>query len=111
MKVIKEKIGDTQVIIQANDEKIEVIGGKRQTGDRTQPSGITEDLEDAYAKAKTLISTIAMDMGQHLKELGEQTRPKEVEVEFGLGFSAQAKVWMIGGEAEAAMKVTLKWEL
>ena len=110
MKVIKETIGNTTIVIQTIDESLEVLG--EENGRATQLTGVGDKIEGAYAKAKTAIKEIAADIGAELKAIEEMDKPKEVEVEFQIGLSAQVgPVLILGGKGESAMTVKMTWDL
>ena len=102
MKVIQEHIGDADVLIQAMDEKLDGVESLVDTG-------IEEDIQDAYVKAKTIIKNVAKDLGNDLNDFREESNVKQMEVEFSLGFSAQTNVWVIGAKTDSALKVKLTW--
>ncbi|WP_339138418.1 MAG: CU044_2847 family protein [Candidatus Electrothrix sp. GW3-4] len=102
MKVIRERIGETDVLIQAMDDRLEGLNVPVDTG-------IEDDIQDAYAKAKTVIKNMAKDLGNDLNKFREESGVKQMEVEFSLGFSAQTKVWVIGVKADSVLKVKLIW--
>ena len=109
MKAVKETIGDTLVLIQTMDESPEIVGGTDEGPDIVD-TGIEEELKEAYAKAKAVIKGIAEDIGGGLNALQVETRPKQMEIEFSLGLSAEAKAWVIGAKTDYALKVKMTWE-
>jgi hypothetical protein len=109
MKAVKETIGNTSVLIQTMDEELEVIGAP-QEGPDIVDTGIEEEIKEAYAKAKAVIKGIAEDIGTELNTLQAEARPKQMEIEFNLGLSAQARVWIVGAKTEYALKVKMTWE-
>lgn len=111
MKAIKETIGNTTIIIQTLEDDLEIIGGDH-IGRDTQLTSTEDQLKDAYGKVKAMINVIAEDMGTQLRDIQSRVGPKEVEVEFNIGISAQAgPIWILGGKGEAGLKVTMTWEL
>lgn len=110
MKAVKETIGNVTILIQMVDEDLEIVG-ESQSGYATRPTGIADEIKDAYAKAKLVIRNIAEDIGAELKSLHANARPKEVEMEFNMGLSAQAGVWILSGTGDYALKVKMTWEL
>ena len=109
MKAVRTRIHETEVLIEATDEKIEILG-EIGSGRATKPTGVTDELLGAYESAKTLIGDIASDMGKRIRELADDTRPSKTALEFSLGFSAEAGVWVVTGKANVGMKVTMTWE-
>jgi hypothetical protein len=110
MKAVLAAIGGAEVLIEVLDDEVEVLGAVRP-GRATQTTGVTEDLRQAYAKAKLAISEMAKDMGQELRQLAAATRPKQVELEFNMGFSATAGVWVVSGKGDCGLKVKMTWQL
>jgi hypothetical protein len=109
MKAVQTKIGSAAVLIEMTDEPLEIYG-QTQEGRKTQTTGVADQLKDSYDKAKTVIKEIAEDIGQQLTILSAGSRPKQVDVEFGLSLSASAGVWVVTGKGECALKVKMSWE-
>lgn len=109
METVRTSIGDTEVLIAAIDENVEILGAP-PGGRATRTTGITDDLRHAYEKAKTVIAEIASDIGKQMHDVAATSRPAELELEFDLGFSAQAGAWVITGKGECALKVTMTWK-
>lgn len=111
MKVIKESIGNTTVLIQTIEEDLLVVG-KSQGGRATQLTGITDNVKAAYSNTKSLIKSIAEDIGNELESIQGMARPKQVEMEFNIGISAQAgPVWILSSKGDYGLKVKMTWEL
>ena len=110
MKTVKETIGNTSVLIQTMDEELEVINAD-QEGPDIVDTGIEEEMKEAYAKAKSVIKGLAEDMGNELGNIQRDARPKQMEIEFNLGLSAQAGVWILGAKTDYALKVKMTWEI
>jgi hypothetical protein len=109
MKVIRERIGDADVLIQALDDGgLEGLNFEDE-GPALVNTGIEDDIQDAYEKAKTVIKNVATDFGSELDDIRKKTHVKQMELEFSLGFSAQAKAWVVGVKADSALKVKLTW--
>lgn len=115
MKLILERIGDTDVFIQAMDGDIENIHsattkGSRPTGKGIKETGIEESVRGAYSNAKSLIKNIVEDLGRELDTVREKAQVKQMEVEFSIGFSAEAKPWVVfTTKADSSLKVKLIW--
>ena len=109
MKAVRETIGNTSVLIQTMDEKLEVLGAP-QEGPDIVDTGIEEKIKEAYARAKGVISGIAEDMGAELGNIRSDVRPKQMEIEFTMGLSAEAKAWVLGAKNDYALKVKMTWE-
>ena len=108
MKAIPDTIGKTQVLIQATDD-IKILSLEKTKGFKN--TGVKEDIQGAYNKAKELITYIAEDLGKDLDKIREKSQVKQMEVEFSIGFSAEAKPWVIfGAKADSGLKVKLTWK-
>lgn len=111
MKAIQEKIGDVQILIQAIDEEIEVLGEAQNKRD-TRTTGTGDKLKKTYDKLQSVLKTLAEEVGSHLKNIESSSRPKQVEAEFKLGLSAQfGPVWLLSGKGDYSIKVKMTWEL
>jgi hypothetical protein len=109
MKTIKDTVGGAAILIQALDDDLEVVNDT--SGPALFETGIEDRLKDAYARAKSVIREIAEDMGAELGDWRSPNRPKQVEVAFNLGFSAEAGVWIVTGKGECALNVKMTWEM
>ena len=111
MKVIKENIGGVSVLIETIDEELLVVGEKQGVR-ATQQTGLSDDVKAAYTKAKSIIKNIAEDIGKELESIQEMARPKQVEMEFNIGISAQAgPVWILTSKGDYGLKVKMTWDL
>ncbi len=111
MKVIRETIGNTTILIQAMDDDLEIVE-ETQGGRATTLTGIEEEVQTTYAKVKSAIKDIAEDIGAELRNIRAPARPKQVEMEFNVGISAQAgPIWILSGKGEYTLKVKMTWEL
>jgi hypothetical protein len=111
MKAIRETIGSTTMLIQTMDGDVEIVG-ETQGGRSTQLTGIEDQLEVAYTNVRSAIKDIAEDIGAELENIRASARPKQVEMEFNMGISAQAgPVWILSGKGEYGLKVKMTWEL
>jgi len=109
MKAIVAHVKGRDILFEAIEEPVEIIGSKAR-GRQTQSTGITEDVSDAYDRAKRIIYDIAEDIGQQLVETADSIKPKKLEIEFSMGFSAEGGIWIISGKANAGLKVKMVWE-
>ena len=109
MKAVKETIGNTSVLIQTMEETPEIVVGAEKGPDIVDTE-IGEELKEVYAKAKAVIKGIAEDIGTGLNALQADARPKQMEIEFTMGLSAEAKAWIIGAKTDYALKVKMTWE-
>ena len=110
MKVLREKINNTTIFIEALDENIEMIGDSDQ-GRATQLTGIEDEVKEFYGKVKSIIRYIAEDIGAELENVNTPGHPKQMEMEFNLGLSAQLGPVWLGGSGQSALKVKMVWEI
>lgn len=68
-----------------------------------------EDMRDAFGVVEYFAGHAAQMLGR-LQAQPEQKDLVTVEMEFGLGFNTELKVYVVGGKAEASLKIKLSWE-
>ena len=61
---------------------------------------------DKFEQAISLIKPVAKALYGAFEELN---KPKEINMEFGMKFSAKAGVIFASADSEATFKITLKW--
>ncbi len=81
----------------------------RQGEPQVSQTGVPARFSDAYSKAKSTIFTIASDLSEDIRASPEQGRPDEVEVQFALGFSAEANAWFVGATTESVFTIKFTW--
>jgi NTP-dependent ternary system trypsin peptidase co-occuring protein len=69
-----------------------------------------ERVQDAFEKAQDVIVGAAVSTVGLLGKLGRNARPDKLELEFGLGFSVKGQVIVVGGQADATLKVKLTYD-
>lgn len=79
-------------------------------GPRDQIRKLTdEQVREAFG-AVEFMAQHAGEMLGRLRERPEQRELSGVEMEFGLGFNSELKVYIVGAKAEASLKVKLTWK-
>lgn len=68
-----------------------------------------EQVQEAFG-AVEFMAQHAGEMLKRLRERPEQRELSGVEMEFGLGFNSELKVYVVGAKAEASLKVKLTWK-
>lgn len=68
-----------------------------------------EQVQEAFG-AVEFMAQHAGEMLGRLRERPEQRELSGVEMEFGLGFNSELKVYVVGAKAEASLKVKLTWK-
>jgi hypothetical protein len=85
-----------------------VVAGSEPTATRLDRA--QEAVTDAFDRAREAIVAVAESTVSTIGELGQRAvRPEELEVRFGLKFSAQGNVIVAGAAGEASLKVTLTY--
>ena len=111
MQAIRETVGNATILIQTMDDDLRIIG-ETQDIRSTDLTGIEDQMKVAYTRVKSFIKEIAEDIGTELKDIRTSARPKQVEMEFNMGISAQAgPIWILSGKGEYGLKVKMVWEL
>lgn len=93
-----EMEGGTSILIEATD-----TGGIERISDKDNTSKASEKFEQAVSHIKPMADAL-------FGSLAELNSPKEIQLEFGVKFSAKAGVIFASADSEAAFKVSLKWE-
>lgn len=99
--LIPIKICETELLVEAVQP-----AGSEQTSSRLQ-SAVTESFDRAQ-DAIVAIATSTVSLVGRLST--DAVRPDEVEVKFGLKFSAQGNVIVAGAAGEATLEVTLTYQ-
>ena len=82
------------------------VAGSEPTS--TKMDKAQEAVADAFDRAQAAIIAVAKSTVGTVRQLGQQAaRPDEMQVKFGLKFSAQGNVIVAGAAAEASLEVTL----
>ncbi len=70
------------------------------------------DLSDRLGDLTALIRKVASGLVHSIESLPPEAKPKKVEAEFSISFSAEAGFWFIAkGSAGGGIKVTLEWQV
>ncbi|MBE2234114.1 MAG: hypothetical protein IAE85_11515 [Anaerolinea sp.] len=84
--------------------------GRVTRGPRDQIRTLTdEQVREAFG-AVEFMARHAGEMLGRLREKPEQRELSGVEMEFGLGFNSELKIYIVGAKAEASLKVKLAWK-
>ena len=110
MSYIKDKIGNTEVIIKT----IDFEEGSRQTGRQTVPTSLGDTimnvaLKPAYNNMREFIKTVANDISSDAKSLGVDKGKLGLELEFDFSFSLDGKLVLLDGSGNLGMKVKMNW--
>ncbi|PPD04690.1 MAG: hypothetical protein CTY29_04310 [Methylobacter sp.] len=92
-----EMENDAVIYIEATDE----MGVERISGDRM--SSAAEKFEQALSHIKPVAKALHV-------AFEELNKPKEINMEFGIKFSAKAGVVFASADSEATFVIKLKWE-
>jgi len=84
--------------------------GRVMRGPRDQVRKLTdEQVRQAFAAVEFMAQHAGELLGR-LRARPEQRQLSGVELEFGLGFNSELKVYIVGAKAEASLKVKLTWQ-
>jgi hypothetical protein len=108
MKFISDKIGDTTVYIQTTETSF--VDGA-ELAPKLRETGVSNTLRAAaYNEIKTIIRTMAEDIGKDLGKLKKPFAPSQTQVEFHIGVSTEGGIpTIISGGGEYIVKVTMNW--
>lgn len=100
-QVVQLRFGGVDVLVQA----VPVPGTEKTS------TGPGQRVLDAFVQAQDVILGAAASTVEVLGKLGARAaRPDKLEVEFGLGFSVKGNVVVVGGQADATLKVKLTYD-
>lgn len=101
-RVMPMRIGDVELLVETTP-----MAGSEQTS----ALGRAQDaVAGAYERAQAAIVAVASSTVDVIGQLDAQAaRPEQVEVTFGLKFSAQGNVVLAGASGEATLGVTLRY--
>jgi len=103
-QTVPVRVGDVEVLV----ETVPVPGSERTSG-RLEDAG--RRVVEAFDRAQQAIVEIAGQLAGTVEEMGRRAvRPDHVEVRFGLSFTAQGGVVVVGGSAEASLQVTVAYD-
>jgi hypothetical protein len=72
--------------------------------------GARESLSEHLSDLSALIKTTASGLVESINSIEQAVRPKSVEAEFSVGFSAEGNFWFVAkGSATGAIRVKLEW--
>ena len=84
--------------------------GRVTRGTKDQIRKLTdEQVREAFGVVEFMAGHAAEMLGR-LQAKPEQKDLAGVEMEFGLGFNTQLKVYVVGAKTEASLKIKLTWE-
>lgn len=103
VRVVPMRVGEVDLLV----ETVSVAGTE-------PPSGLDkvgDRIVDAFAAAREAIVEVASSTAEVVGQLGQRARrPDQLEVEFGLSFTAKGNVIVVGGEAGAALRVKVVYD-
>jgi hypothetical protein len=101
-QVMPLRVGELEVLVQT----VPVAGSEP-----TSVGKAADAVLSGFDKAREVVVAIAGSTVGAVAELGSRAvRPDKVEVEFGLGFSVKGNVIVVGGQADATLKVKLTYD-
>jgi Trypsin-co-occurring domain 1 len=102
-RVVPLQVGGVELLVETTP-----VAGTEQTSalDKAQ-AAVAEGFDRAQAAIVAVAESTVNTIGQLAKR---SVRPDEVEVKFGLKFSAQGNVIVAGAAGEATLEVTLTYQ-
>jgi Trypsin-co-occurring domain 1 len=102
-QVFPVRVGDVELLVEVTP-----LAGSEPTATRLDRA--QEAVTDAFEHARQAIVAIAESTVSTIGRLTQRSvRPDELEVKFGLKFSAQGNVIVAGASGEATLEVTLTY--
>lgn len=84
------------------------VAGSEPTSTRLDRAG--EAVTEAFDRAQSAIVAVASATVDTIEQLGKRSaRPQQVQVKFGLKFTAKGNVIVAGASGEATLEVTLTY--
>jgi len=98
VQVVPVRVGEVDLLVQT----VTVAGTEPTSG----LGKVSDRIVDAFSHARAAIIEVASSTAEVVEKLANQARrPDQLEVEFGLSFTAKGNVIVAGGEAGAALRV------
>jgi hypothetical protein len=102
--VIPARVGEVDLLVETV-----LVAGTEPTSTLGQVGG---RIVDAFDAARAAIVAVASSTADVVETLGQcARRPEKLEVEFGLSFTARGNVIVAGGEAGAALRVKVIYDV
>jgi len=95
------------VLIEWPDEH--AYGGYEPVAKGEFSETLKEQSEKALNIAMGTLRSMAYRVSKTMREMDDQMRPQEAEVEFGVNLDAEAGAWLAKTSAGAQLTVKLKW--
>jgi hypothetical protein len=102
--VVPLQVGGVELLVQTT-----AVAGTEHLSTRVDRAG--EAVADAFERAQSAILAVASSRVDTIGQLGKQTaRPQQVQVKFGLKFTAKGNVIVAEASGEATLEVTLTYD-
>lgn len=102
-RVVPVRVGEVELLVETAP-----VAGSEPTSTRLDRAG--EVVADAFDRAQSAIVAVATSTVDTIGRLGEQAvRPQQVQVKFGLKFTAKGNVIVAEASGEATLEVTLTY--
>jgi hypothetical protein len=102
-RVVPMQVGGVELLVETA-----IVAGSEQTSGRLDRA--QDAVVEAFDRAQEAIVAVAASTVSTIGQLGRRSvRPDELEVKFGLKFSAQGNVIVAGAAGEATLEVTLTY--
>lgn len=102
-RVVPLRVGGVELLVETAP-----VAGSEPTSTRLDRAG--EAVADAFERAQSAIVAVATSTVDTIGRLGEKAaRPQQVQVKFGLKFTAKGNVIVAEASGEATLEVTLTY--
>lgn len=111
VQVVPVRVGEVDLLVQAvsvaGTEPTSALGKRLDKG----LDNVGGRIVDAFDAARAAIVAVASSTAEVVETLGQRARrPEQLEVEFGLSFTAKGNVIVAGGEAGAVLRVKVVYD-
>jgi hypothetical protein len=96
-RTLELKAGKSRILVEVDE--LPERGLKKFSGE--------EKLEENFSKVSAALKDVVESIEAQLSKL--LARPDEITLEMGAKLSGEADLWIVKGDAEASMTLTLKW--
>lgn len=96
------RVGDVELLVEVSQV---AVAGTEQTSSKLEWA--QDAVGEAFDRAKSAIVAVGESTIDVIGRMSAKARPHQVEVKFGLKFSAQGNVVLVGASGEATLEVKL----
>ena len=97
-RILELRTGESRILVEVDEMPGE---------DRMKKVAATGRLQEDFSKVSSALKDVVESIEGQLDRLTR--RPDEITLAMGAKFSGEADLWIVKGNAEANMTLTLKW--